>query len=147
MTSDDASSVIADMLAEGHSVRFRASGDSMWPLIQSGDYLIVEPIAAANIARGDVVLARLERGLTAHRVVEIRRDGASAHITTRGDNAPQNDALFTESRLFGRVTHAERDGHQYLIHRTGPIFLAISRLRVRAAARLRRLFFTSLEKA
>ncbi|HWW60725.1 MAG TPA: S24/S26 family peptidase, partial [Thermoanaerobaculia bacterium] len=127
-------------------VRFRATGDSMWPLIQSGDYLLVEPAAASNIARGDVVLARLDRGLTAHRVIEVRRDGASLRITTRGDNAPQNDAPFTESAILGRVTHAERDGHQSSINRTGTIFLAISRAWVRAAARLRRLF-VPLEKA
>lgn len=147
MTTIDAASLVADVLAAGHSVRFRASGDSMWPLIHSDDYLLVEPVEPSNIARGDVVLARLERGLTAHRVIDIRRDGASARITTRGDNAAQNDVSFTESAVLGRVTHAERDGRQYSINPTGSIFLAISRLRVRAAARLRRLFFIPMEKA
>ena len=107
----DAADVIADLLARGHSVRFRARGHSMHPLIRSDDYLLVVP--APQIARGDVVLTRADRGLTAHRVVSI----AGNVVITRGDNAPADDAPIARERVLGVVTHAERDGRMWRVGR------------------------------
>jgi len=100
--------VIAAILADGRIVRFEAGGDSMYPLIRSGDRLLVEPVAPRALRRGDVVLARLDRGLTAHRIVRI--DGDT--ITTRGDNCDGDDPPFTPAQLLGRVRAVERDGRQ-----------------------------------
>ena len=109
--SVDAAEVIADLLARGHSVRFRASGHSMHPIIRSDDYLLVVPAPA--IARGDVVLVRAERGLTAHRVMSVAKDV----VITRGDNAPGDDAPVTRDRVLGLVTHAERGGRMVRVRR------------------------------
>lgn len=105
----NAEAVIAAILADGKIVRFEAGGDSMYPLIRSGDRLLVEPVAPRALRRGDVVLARLDRGLTAHRIVRI--DGDT--ITTRGDNCGVDDPPFTRAQLLGRVRAVERDGRQH----------------------------------
>lgn len=97
----NAADVIADLLARGHSVRFRADGHSMHPLIRSGDHLLVEPMH--SIRRGDVVLTIADRGLTAHRVVEVAR----GMVITRGDNAPADDLPVEMARVLGVVTRAE----------------------------------------
>ncbi|HVR40737.1 MAG TPA: S24/S26 family peptidase [Thermoanaerobaculia bacterium] len=148
MSAINATTVIADLLAAGHAVRFRAEGDSMWPLIHSGDFLLVEPVNVRDLVRGDVVLALQDRGLTAHRVVHIARDAKNVmQITTRGDNAPKSDDSFEETRVLGLVRHAERDARQYSINRYGSIFsLTITRLWVRTAARFDRLFSFSWER-
>ena len=109
--SDQAADVIADLLARGHSVRFRASGHSMHPIIRCDDYLLVEP--PKRIARGDVVLVLAERGLTAHRVTEVAR----GMVITRGDNAPGRDPAIETSRVLGVVTHAERNGRMRRVAR------------------------------
>jgi len=101
-----AGTIIAAVLADGHVVRFEAEGDSMYPLIRSGDMLIVEPAEVRELRRGDVVLAQLERGLTAHRVVRI--DGET--IVMRGDNCDLDDPPFTPAHLLGRVRSIERGG-------------------------------------
>lgn len=99
-----AADVIEAVLQSGHSARFTATGDSMYPLIRSGDAVVVEPAEARALRRGDVVLARLPRGLTAHRIVRIeRRDGEVVSITTRGDNCDSDDAPFSPDRLVGRI--------------------------------------------
>jgi hypothetical protein len=90
---------VTDLLARGVPVRFRARGDSMHPTIRCGEHLRVVPVEAAEVAVGDVVLARHKRGLTAHRVVWI--DGA--RIITRGDNCSHDDPAFTSEDLVGRV--------------------------------------------
>lgn len=97
---------IADLLGRGIAVRFQVHGDSMHPVIHSGDYVLVEPVEAGRVRRGDVVLSLTERGLTAHRVVAI----SGSTFTTRGDNAPAPDAPFTAAQLLGRVRSAEHEG-------------------------------------
>ncbi len=125
-----ATQVIADLLGRGHAVLFRASGDSMHPIIRSNDYLLVEPAAQAKIRRGDVVLTLADRGLTAHRVIAF--DGQM--VVTRGDNARRCDLPVPASRLLGRVTHAERGGRRRRVTRwRSALLLRVRRL----AARLR----------
>ena len=99
----DAATVIEVVLATGNAARFRARGDSMHPSIRSNDLLEVERVDPASIRRGDVVLARLSRGLTAHRVVRITPEG---WFVTRGDNAPGEDEPFTAGAIVGRVRAA-----------------------------------------
>ena len=128
----DAAEVIADLLARGHEVQFRARGDSMHPLIRNDDLLHVVPVRAPAIARGDVVLTRAERGLTAHRVLRID----AATLTTRGDNAPGVDPPLAVSQLLGRVTHAERDGRRMRVLRARGVVLVVLRWMTRVASRV-----------
>ena len=90
---------VIDLLGRGIDVRFRATGDSMHPTIRCGEPMRVEPVGASELSRGDVVLARHTRGLTAHRIVRI--DGA--RITTRGDNCSDDDPDFGVAEILGRV--------------------------------------------
>ena len=122
----DAATVIEEVLATGNAARFLARGDSMHPSIGSGDLLEVELVDPGAIRRGDVVLARLSRGLTAHRVVRIMRDGT---FITRGDNAPGNDEPFTAQAIVGRVRAPRR----------WPGWFAVRR-RLRALYRLAAIF-------
>jgi len=96
----DAATMIEEVLATGAAARFRARGDSMHPSIRSDELVEVERVDPSTIRRGDVVLARLPRGLTAHRVVRITRDG---RFVTRGDNAPREDEPFAAEAIVGRV--------------------------------------------
>ena len=125
----NAADVIADLLSRGHSVRFRASGHSMHPIIRCDDYLLVSPVK--SIRTGDVVLTRAERGLTAHRVVSF--DGRV--VITRGDNAPGDDEPVEVWRVLGVVTHAEREGKMRRIVRTFGLALSVRRLLLRFGVR------------
>jgi len=96
--------VIDGVLRSGNAVSLTATGGSMHPAIRAGDLLIVEAINPAELRPGDVVLAKLERGLTAHRVVRIeRRDGQIVSIVTCGDNCAEDDSPFSAAELVGRV--------------------------------------------
>ena len=63
--------LICDLLADGHSVKFFAPGDSMYPTIRDGDEITVAPIEAASIITGDIILYREKSGVTAHRVMRV----------------------------------------------------------------------------
>ena len=45
---------LREVLAAGHAARFRASGDSMYPAIRSGDYLYIVPCDASKLRAGDI---------------------------------------------------------------------------------------------
>ncbi len=135
MSPLDATAVITDLLASGHSVRFRVHGDSMAPLLRSDDSLQVEPVDPAAVRRGDVVLVLAERGLTAHRVIALDEETAR----TRGDNAPAEDPPISRSRLIGRIVWLEREGRTRRVRRLNPaalfLFRALARVRLRLTGR------------
>jgi len=117
-------STVVDLLARGHAVRFRANGDSMYPTIRSGEHVCVAPVDRESALRvGDVVLARAHRGLTAHRIVNLR----SNDIVTRGDNSIYHDSALQQHSVIGRVAHVERNGI--------PVAVASAPLRSRVYAR------------
>jgi signal peptidase I len=120
---------IVDLLGRGIAVRFQVHGDSMYPVIHSGDYVLVEPVEMSAVRAGDVVLSLTARGLTAHRVIAI----TATTITTRGDNAPAADPPFTAQQLLGRVRSAEHEGRARAMR--GRVAVAV----IRALRRLRRL--------
>lgn len=98
---------LREVLAAGHAARFRASGDSMYPTIRSGDYLHIVPCDASKLRRGDIILAMTGRGLTAHRIVRIRDADDGISITMRGDNALRSDHAVAASDVLGRVELVE----------------------------------------
>lgn len=98
---------LREVLAAGHTARFRASGDSMYPAIRSGDYLHIVPCEASELLVGDVILATTERGLTAHRIIRIRDAEEGRRITMRGDNALRSDRPVSPADVLGRVESVE----------------------------------------
>ena len=93
--------VVSELLGDGYSARFVATGDSMYPSIRSGDTLELEPADPADLRIGDVVLVRAQRGLTAHRIVAITPES----VITRGDNCLRRDPSVPFSAVIGRVIH------------------------------------------
>lgn len=133
------SELIGSLLAEGIVVAFEAHGTSMLPTILPGDKLTVEPATA--VRRGDVILCRLQRGLTAHRVVAITGSGDDAMTTCRGDNAATDDPPVRRADVLGRVVAVTRDGARVSVDRrhAGARLLAQMKRRMRAYfSRLRR---------
>jgi hypothetical protein len=63
--------LIADLLTDGHKVKFKAPGRSMHPTIRHGDIIVVEPISPTAVTVGDIILYQNKLGVVAHRVVEI----------------------------------------------------------------------------
>ncbi len=108
---------ITDLLARGAAVRFLVRGDSMHPVIRSGDYVTVEPTSADAIRRGDIVLSLTGRGLTAHRLIAIGRSA----LFTRGDNAAEVDEPFAIDRLIGRIVRIERNGRTVPLYGRGSV--------------------------
>jgi hypothetical protein len=103
-----------DLLRSGRGVRFRATGTSMHPAIRENEWVTVEPVEANAVHRGDVVLYRSVRGLTAHRVTRVvARSGVESYLVLRGDNAGESEERVAQADVLGRVTGVERAGSMF----------------------------------
>jgi hypothetical protein len=95
---------------KGANLRFKATGDSMHPLIENGDVLVVEPVTP-TFSVGDILLNSRPDGLvTAHRLVRIRRRNGSRVLVTKGDSLDYLDPPITPEQVLGRIISVERNG-------------------------------------
>jgi signal peptidase I len=119
--------LVSHLLAEGHTVRFSAPGDSMYPTICDGDIITVAPVKTACVTIGDIILYRHRSGVAAHRVVRISQNGRAhsgqvspefqstdyspqSYYILRGDAAVVFDDPVIGEQVLGRVTFVERQG-------------------------------------
>lgn len=84
-------------------------GKSMWPFLDEGDDVVVEPVAWEAIRSGDVITCRLDDRFPTYRVVRRRR----GKLTLRGDNWPAARFTAWPDDVLGRAV-ARRRGDQTL---------------------------------
>ncbi len=125
-----------ELLREGHQVRFKAPGDSMYPTIYDGDLITVEPIEPSDAIVGDILLYGHENGVVAHRLMDIQapiekpseklRDSSQASLlpfqssvlnsqpffTLRGDAAINSDTPVSSEQILGKIVSIERNGRR-----------------------------------
>ena len=109
--------ICTELLHQGHQIKFKAPGDSMYTTICDGDLITVEPIKPAAVIVGDIVLYHHENGVVAHRVVNIQAPQSSVPSTQhlfllRGDAAINDDAPVSSEQILGKVVSIERNGRR-----------------------------------
>ncbi len=106
----------AEVLRSFGTLRFVATGWSMLPSLWPGETIVVEGIGEAKDEErvcvvGDIVLARRESGLCAHRVVAVVGSSEQPRWITQGDALPAPDNRAVEpNELLGRVAYVIRGG-------------------------------------
>ena len=114
----------AGMLQSGRSVRFRARGSSMAPLVRDGDNLLVEPVEVASLRLGDILLCSVQSDrVIVHRVV--KRHGAGGKFLVQGDRVRDPDGWVDSAHIFGRVIEIERGGVHLHMNEPTARFLAV----------------------
>ena len=98
--------LVREKLAQGGLVRLRVSGNSMAPLIESGDVVLVRHADPESLRRGDLLLVEREGAFLVHRLVAIGARG----IQTKGDNSSHADLPVTPQAILGRVVAVEKGG-------------------------------------
>ena len=94
-----------DILRSSGQLRLQVNGWSMLPSIWPGDTLLLESVAARDVAKGDIVLFARRDRLFAHRVIKA----CGERILTRGDALPWADAPVSSQELLGRVAGIVRN--------------------------------------
>ena len=99
-----------EVLRSFDSLRFAATGWSMFPTVWSGDTLVVERVSSDRFRVGDIALVGREGRLCAHRVVSLGQGSGNRFWITQGDAMATPDRPVIESELLGRVTELVRSG-------------------------------------
>ncbi len=107
-----------ELLSRGTTVHFRPSGRSMYPSIREGELITVEPVVASHVKLADIVLYRSERGLIAHRVIEIASRDALV-FRLRGDASLSCDKPVAAEQILGRVVGVKRSDHSIALATPG----------------------------
>ena len=122
----------SELLNDGVPVRFRAEGQSMSPALEGGELLTVSPLDQRPIEKGQIVLARSNGAVTAHRIVAQVENSSPLEI--KGDAGIQSEHV-AFADVLGRVTHSERDGHMTSLDTRGSYWLAAIRTFKKRATR------------
>jgi len=96
------------LLAEGKTVRIRAEGYSMYPVIRPGNIIYIEPFAEDEApVPGTVIAWKRETGFVVHRLISIKKEEDRTCFTTRGDSCSNEDKPVTKELIAGRVISTE----------------------------------------
>jgi len=127
------------LLAEGKTIRIKASGYSMYPAIKPGSLLLIEPLSKkGRPVPGEIVAIKRENGLVVHRVTKMTTKNGMTWYIARGDSNPRSDHPVTIDKIAGRIIKAEPTGENpdpadirinknpfYFINRIRVIFIFI----------------------
>lgn len=103
-----------DLLGNGFGVRISTLGLSMFPLIATGDKVVISP--RRNFAVGDLVVFAASDVMVCHRLAQVfARDGIE-YCRTRGDNCSSPDEPVPYDQIIGKVIGIER-AHVSLVRR------------------------------
>lgn len=105
ISTQDIHSILHRSFCEGHQVRLRVIGKSMLPLIQKGDWLVVESVTDSEmLKKGDIILFSRGREFVVHRIVELQ----DKEIITQGDWSRIRDLPISNRDVIGKVIEVEK---------------------------------------
>ena len=65
---------IRNELMDGKQVTYKACGNSMTPIIKSGQKVTLKPIKLSNVKKGDAVFCKVKGNFFIHLVTAVRKD-------------------------------------------------------------------------
>jgi signal peptidase I len=95
--------VAESILKKNINMKIPVIGDSMSPVLRTGDPIYVEPVKAEDLAAGDILVYKTQGNMVAHRLIRILRSNGKFMFLTKGDTFSSVDSLLKESDLIGRV--------------------------------------------
>ena len=118
MKDADFADLSRDILKRGDSVRFKAHGSSMLPLIRDGDLLTIESLDHRGLKRGDVVFYQTAgKKCVVHRVVKITIQNDQRFLVTKGDASPGSVEKIEENLVLGKVVQLHRNEKRINLNR------------------------------
>lgn len=103
-----AADLIAEVVRNSGSARFRVLGSSMRPMIRSGDFVHVERAAIPQMRKGQIAVFQRAGALFAHRVIRRSLLDGKVVLITKGDAFPEADRPVAVEELLGRVVAIAR---------------------------------------
>jgi phage repressor protein C with HTH and peptisase S24 domain len=114
---------IVSGLKEKDTYRFKVTGNCMWPLIQKGDWVFIEPfLTDPGNQIGEIVLMDRGADFVVHRLIGIN----NSEIIAQGDRSGFPDPPMEKERILGKVILIEKSWCRLRL--TNPIIHCINRI-------------------
>jgi signal peptidase I len=137
-------SLARDILSSGNTLRFRARGGSMRPLIRDGEILEVAPIKNGELHLGDIVLfSDPTRNLMAHRLIHRFHHDGHSMLVLQGDANFTEDRPVSERLVIGRIIAVIRDRSSFAF--SGPIHRVVGWIMILFAPLMKRIYFKMVQ--
>jgi len=115
--------IISRQLAEGKSVRFTPTGNSMAPMLRHNEDVVILSSLPEELNLYDLVLYKRDSGsYVLHRIVgtfETSNDAAKLSYIMLGDNQYTKEYGIDHSQIIGVVTSFVRDGREHSVEENG----------------------------
>jgi signal peptidase I len=103
--------------------RFKVTGNCMWPLIQKGDWVFIEPfVNKSELQTGEIVLMDRGTDFVVHRLIGIN----NTEIITQGDRSKIPDPPMKREKIIGKVILIEKSWCRLRL--TNPIIHCFNRI-------------------
>ena len=77
------------------------SSNSMWPILEKGDLILVKGVKKDDIKIGDIIVYRVEDGFIIHRVIKLK----DKTLITKGDANTNSDAPIQYEKVVGKTVN------------------------------------------
>ena len=118
---------ILKSLLQSKSFSLKAAGNSMLPILRSGDVVHYRKMSIKNIKINDLVLVKKKSKLFTHRVIykeiprpvypeqsrRARDDRGGGFLITKGDNNPESDGKIYPQNVVAKVQSVKRNGKEF----------------------------------
>lgn len=99
--------IFEDLLNHGYNLKIKTLGSSMFPVLRTGDRIIVAPERDFNV--GDLLVFKQDDQMVCHRFVKIFEKDGIKYFQTRGDSFFGLDEPVTAGQILGKVVRIERE--------------------------------------
>lgn len=114
------------ILSNGSCLRFEARGHSMYPFIQDGDIMVVEPAGFSRLRLGEIALYHVsDNAVLAHRIVGKMQQDNTGCLLVRGDAMCGVEGPVSPAQILGRITALERRGRLIRVDSIGSRWLGL----------------------
>ena len=97
-----------EMLIEGEDCWLKVSSNSMAPVLQKGDKILILPCTTEKVFAGDIVLCQIGKMLRVHRLVGWITKDTTKMMVTCGDRLMRCDEPIGHDALRGKVVSRRR---------------------------------------
>jgi hypothetical protein len=100
----EVAALVREGLQNGRPTTLTVTSNSMSPLLQAGDKIVVSATAADQLQAGDIIIVSTDKGFLTHRFWGFKMAGGQVSLLTRGDKPWEFDPPTLATNLLGRVT-------------------------------------------
>jgi signal peptidase I len=109
LSAIEASGLFEDILARDLSLRVQATGKSMAPFLNGGEFLTIKRVSSSSLHTGNLIFFKTRHGFSVlHRIVRKEREQDRFMFHTKGDAIIAIDEPVPEDSIIGKVCRIEK---------------------------------------